>query len=221
MTDHDLQDPLRRLAETAPAPAPGLAGDVVERGRTARRRRLVAVAVAGAAAVAALVVLVPVLGSGSTDRGAESPVVNDPTTPTEPPPPSEPSARMQVAAAGMRELLGGSYPTEDKLWVQDRVCEQDSFSRRGECTDLTDAEQVELEQLLTTYSITWVDRFPRDIEGKPYVQVSGLEDVSAAGGWVYVSAVRGGLDCVGAPFQVRIHQNGTPVAEQGNEFLIC
>ena len=222
MTDHDLHDPLRRLAETAPAPAPGLAGDVVERGRTTRRRRLGGVAVAGAAAVAALVVLVPVLGSGSTDQVAEPPVATDPTPTTEPPLPSEASARMKVAAAGMRALLEGSYPTENRIWVKDYVCERDRFTdRHTRCAILIDTEKADLEQLLPMYSIMWVDQFPRDLKGRPYVQVSGLENVDAGGGSVYVSAVRGGLDCAGAPYEVRIRQNGTPVAEQGNEFLIC
>jgi len=215
MTEHDLHDPLRRLAETAPAPAPGLAGTILEHGRTARRRRLGGVAVAGVAAVAALVVLVPVLGSGSTDGGAEPPVVTNPTT--EPPTTPEPSLRMQVAAAGVSALLGENYPSEATLWVRDTVCARWSNNSRAAvnpCLWLTKPEMTELERLLSAYSITWVDRFPRALEGKLYVEISELKDVSADGGSVFVWALAGGRNCAGAPYEVRLHPDGRAVASQ-------
>lgn len=225
MTEHDLHDPLRRLAETAPAPPPGLASDVVERGRTARRRRLGAVAAAGAAAVAALVVLVPVLGSGSTDRDAEPPVASDTTTPTEPPPRHEPSARMQVVAAGMRELLRENYPSETRLWVRDSVCERwDDFTDdSGKCTDRAAADMAELERLLPTYSIVWVedDRAPDGARPSglgeahpPYVEVAELEDVSEDGGSVFVWAIVGGLNCAGSEYDVTLREAGPPLVKR-------
>ncbi|MDQ3664200.1 MAG: hypothetical protein M3353_06010 [Actinomycetota bacterium] len=219
MTEHDLHDPLRRLAETAPAPAPGLAGYVVERGRTARRRHLAAVTVAGAAVVAALVVLVPVLGSGSTDQGAEPPVVTNPTTTTEPPPP-EPSARMKVAAAGVRELLREEYPSEKALLVRNGVCEQYRGDPNG-CTDLTKMEMTDLERLLSAYSITWVDRSPRDLEGRLYVEISELKDVSADGGSVFAWALAGAHNCVGWAYDVTLRPDAAPVSTSDGIVVVC
>lgn len=232
MTEHDLHEPLRRLAQTAPAPAPGLAGDVVERGRTARRRRLGAVTVAGAAAVAALVVLVPLLGTGDADQGAE-PVASDPTTSTEPPPSPEPSDRMQVAAAGMRALLRENYPSEGRLWVRDSVCARwnDFTDDSGECTDLVAADRTELERLLPIYSIAWVEdgrrpdgsHYPGGF-GKPhppYVEVSELQDVSAEGGSVFVWVIRDGLDCAGGRYSVTLNRGSAPDAVQGEVQVVC
>lgn len=213
MTDHDLYEPLRRLAQSAPSPAPGLGGDIAERGRAARRRRLGAVAVAGAAAVAALVVLLPVLGSGSTDRGAESPVVNDPTTTPQPPTPDDPSARMQVAAAGVRELLREEYPSEKALLMRNGVCEQYRGDPNG-CTDLTKMELTDLERLLSGYSIIWVDRSPRDLKGRLYVEISELKDVSADGGSVFAWALAGARNCAGTGYDVTLSPDGRAVASQ-------
>lgn len=222
MTEHDLHEPLRRLAETAPAPAPGLAGEVVERGRTARRRRLGGVTVAGAAVAAAMVVLVPLFGSGSGgERGAEPPVVTDPTTTTEPPPPPEPSARMKVAAAAIDALLRDGYPAAHSLSMKESICVRKMPLRSRNCTALTKAEMADLEWLLD-YQIRWVDRAPRDFGPRaPYVGITALRNVDASGGSVFVTALAGGLDCLGSSYHVNIYPDRQPVAAAGRVSLIC
>jgi len=228
MTEHDLAEPLRRLADTAPAPAPGLADDIVERGRTTRRRRLGGLAAAGAAAVAALVVVVPLMVSGGDDRGSEPPVATDQPTETEPV--LGPSARMQVAAAGVRAFVDDTYPGVNVLWVRDWVCEKWTNYVGGPkgCTDFTDSEVLALERLLPAYSITWVedDRAPDGShigldQHPPYVEISELDHVDSDGGSVFVWALRGARDCGGNLYHVTLRPDAFPVAKESGVSVIC
>lgn len=226
MTDHDLHEPLRRLAETAPAPAPGLAGDVVQRGRTTRRRRLGAVAVAGAAAVAALVVVVPLLGTGDADRGSEPPVATGSTTETEPPAPSDPSAQARVAAAAIRAQARGNYPSARVLQVRASICVRGGLGdRSSSCTAWTEQERAELARLVPAYTLRWVAK-PRSGPplnigpDQPYVEVSRLGRVDSSGGSMLVFAVFGPRGCVGAEYDVTLDPDRADVAGGETETVV-
>ncbi|MDQ3592521.1 MAG: hypothetical protein M3386_06435, partial [Actinomycetota bacterium] len=142
--------------------------------------------------------------------------------------PPGPSARMQVVAAAVRAHLNQNYPSYDDLWVRDSVCDRSETVGPGPvpCADLTEQEKTDLERLLQAYTIKWVGSVreiwsPTGQLNRPFVKISELEAVSTDGGSVFVYALRGGRDCAGVSYQVRLLPDGPPTVSPGDQFLIC
>ena len=137
----------------------------------------------------------------------------------------EPSRRMQVAAAGVRTLLTGAYPSEQLIWVRESVCSGWFGSDGRNCAALTERKMAELERLLPAYKVRCGDgpdgSSPDLGPFPPRVSVSALTDADASGGSVRVLAVAGGLDCAGSEYDVTLLPHAPPRAVESGATAIC
>ncbi len=209
--------PLEQLAERAPMPAPGLAEDVLARGRASRRGRRVG-AVLAAAGTAVTVVAGVLLLTGP--YGAR------PDSPAAPPSGLPDRARVEIAVAGITELVDGiGLFTPKRLLLSDRVCSAD---RRGAqqavaCYTWTRAEEKQLVSRLSDVAPTRIvsHRNRGTGEGTVRIELTALRQSFDVGS-VHVRAFIG-LDgrqgsCPGNTYQVERNQAGWRVVGTGSRW---
>ncbi|MDQ3415583.1 MAG: hypothetical protein M3467_09105 [Actinomycetota bacterium] len=231
MTD-ERWEPLERLAERAPMPAPGLADEVLAHGRADRRVRGMGAVLAAAATAVAVVAGVLVLTDSPAARPRPEPSIAAPSQSAESPTAgSSASDRVGIAVAGVRALTRAiNEGRPRRLLVSDETCARQRGgvqNEGGNCDPWSRGERKQLKSSLSTIAPT---RFVSTIrtqlsDGTLMLSIDGLRHPEPASGRVAVFALIG-LDapfdsCQGSGYQLEKDDEGWRVVGNRGSAAIC